>query len=127
MQSAPRSQNWIFFIYSTFYILIKTNNFRFVKFFHKCTDYEITSFAKYSKSRKRGEKGQSWRFQIVVSDENMRVVMNSLSLLLTMSHIKVSLFPDIFSFVVDKSWHFNKITPMEKMHNKGESGFFKKP
>jgi hypothetical protein len=38
----------------------------------------------------------------------MIFVVNSLSLLLTMSHTKVSLVPDIFSSAVDKSWHFNK-------------------
>jgi hypothetical protein len=48
--------------------------------------------------------------------ENMGVVMNSLSLLLSMSPTKFSLIPDTFSFVVDKSWSFTKITPMEKMH-----------
>jgi hypothetical protein len=54
----------------------------------------------------------------------MRVVMNSLSLLLSMSHTKVSLVPDIFSSAVDRSWHFNKITPVEKMHKWGENGLF---
>jgi hypothetical protein len=53
--------------------------------------------------------------------------MNSLSIFLTISHIKISLVPDIFSSTIDKSWHFNKITSVEKMHKKGESGFFKKP
>jgi hypothetical protein len=42
--------------------------------------------------------------------------MNSLSLLLSMYLTKVSLVLDIFSFVVDKSCPFNKITPVEKMH-----------
>jgi hypothetical protein len=59
--------------------------------------------------------------------ENMRVDMNSLSLFLSISHTKFSLFPDIFSSAVDRSWCFNKITPMEKMHKRGENGFFKKP
>jgi hypothetical protein len=53
--------------------------------------------------------------------------MNSLSILLSMYHIKFSLVPDIFSSAVDRSWHFNKIAPVEKMHKKGESGFFRKP
>jgi hypothetical protein len=44
-----------------------------------------------------------------------------------MSHIKSSLVHDIFSFAVDRSWHFNKIAPVEKMPKKGESGFFRKP
>jgi hypothetical protein len=59
--------------------------------------------------------------------ENMRIFMNSLSLLLSMSHTKVSLVPEIFLFAVDKIWHFNKITPMEKIHKWGENGFFRKP
>jgi hypothetical protein len=37
-----------------------------------------------------------------------------------MSHTKFSLVPDIFSSAVDRSWHFNKITPVEKMHKWGE-------
>jgi hypothetical protein len=53
--------------------------------------------------------------------------MNSLSLLLSMSHTKFSLVPDIFSSAVDRSWPFNKITPVEKMHKWGENGFFRKP
>jgi hypothetical protein len=57
--------------------------------------------------------------------ENIRIVMNSLSLFLSMVHIKFSLVPDIFSSAVDIR-HFNKIIPVEKMHKKGESGFFKK-
>jgi hypothetical protein len=44
-----------------------------------------------------------------------------------MSYVKVSLVPDIVLSAVDRSWHFNKITPMEKMHKNGESGFFGKP
>jgi hypothetical protein len=38
----------------------------------------------------------------------MRVVLNSLFLFLFMSNTKVSLVPDIFSFAVDRSWHFSK-------------------
>jgi hypothetical protein len=53
--------------------------------------------------------------------------MNTLPILLTMSLVKVSIVPDIFCFVVDISWHFNKIALVEKMHKKGESGFFRKP
>jgi hypothetical protein len=53
--------------------------------------------------------------------------MNSLSLFLSMSHTKVSLVHDIFSSAVDRSWHFNKIAPVEKMHKWGENGFFRKP
>jgi hypothetical protein len=59
--------------------------------------------------------------------ENVRVFVNSLSLLLSMSHKKVFLFSYMFSCTVNKSWHFNKITLVEKMHKWGESGFFKKP
>jgi hypothetical protein len=50
--------------------------------------------------------------------------MNFLSSLLSMSHTKLNLFPDIFSSAVDKSWSFNKIIPVEKMHKWGENGFF---
>jgi hypothetical protein len=53
----------------------------------------------------------------------MRVVMNSLSLFLSMYHTKKYLVTNIFSSVVDKSWHFNKITPVEKMHKWGENVF----
>jgi hypothetical protein len=41
-----------------------------------------------------------------------------------MDHTKFSLVPGIFLFVFDRSCHFNKITPVEKMHEKGESVFF---
>ena len=51
--------------------------------------------------------------------ENMRVVMNSLSLLLYMYHTKFSLVPDMFSSTVDINWSFNKITPMENVYKKG--------
>jgi hypothetical protein len=44
--------------------------------------------------------------------------MNTLMLLLSMSHTKVCLFLDIFSSIVDKIWHFNKIAPVEN----GEKG-----
>jgi hypothetical protein len=57
----------------------------------------------------------------------MRVDMNSLSLFLSMAHVKKFLVSDIFYSAVDRSWHFNKMTPMEKMHKKGESGFFRMP
>jgi hypothetical protein len=59
--------------------------------------------------------------------ENMRVDMNYMSILLTMYHIQVSLVPDTFSSIVDKSWCFCKIELVEKMHKKGESCFFRKP
>jgi hypothetical protein len=58
---------------------------------------------------------------------NLRVFMISLSLLLSITHTKVSLVPDIFSSAVDRSWHFNQITQVEKIHKWGESGFFMKP
>ena len=49
--------------------------------------------------------------------------MNLYSSLLSTPNTKVSLVPDIFSSAVDRSWHFNKITVVEKMHKWGESGF----
>jgi hypothetical protein len=45
--------------------------------------------------------------------------MNSMLLLLSMSHIKVCLVLDIFSSVVDRSPHFKKIALVEKMHRNG--------
>jgi hypothetical protein len=57
----------------------------------------------------------------------MIVVMYSLLLLLSIFCTNVSLVRDIFSFVVDRIWNFNKITPVEKMHKWGENGFFRNP
>jgi hypothetical protein len=49
-------------------------NFGLVKFFQKCIDCEIASFAKNSKSGKMGEKGQSCKFHIVaVFDWSIRL------------------------------------------------------
>jgi hypothetical protein len=49
--------------------------------------------------------------------ENMRVFMNSLSLFLSMSHTIFSVFPDIFSSTIDRSWSFNKIHEWRKCTN----------
>jgi hypothetical protein len=46
-------------------VLIKLDNVSLVKFFQKCTNWEITSLSKNSKSGKRGEKGQSCHFHFV--------------------------------------------------------------
>jgi hypothetical protein len=48
------------FVYSS-----RPDNFGLVKFFQKCTVWEIASLAKNSKSGKMSEKGQSCHFQIV--------------------------------------------------------------
>jgi hypothetical protein len=32
-----------------------------------------------------------------------------------------------FSFVVDRSWPFSKIAPVDKVYKWGENGFFRKP
>jgi hypothetical protein len=53
--------------------------------------------------------------------------MNTLSLLLSIHDTYISLFLDVFSSAVDRNWHFNKITPMEKMNKWGGSGFSRKP
>jgi len=121
-----------FFIYLTFYTFIKKNKFGWVKSFQKCTDWEITSFAKISKSGKRGENekmviSRFLQFLTGVSDFKYGSFYEFLIILLSMPHIKLSLFADIFSSVVDWSWHFNKISLVEKMHKWGKSGFFKKP
>jgi hypothetical protein len=65
-EKGPQMEKLEKFIYSTFCILIKPNKFGLVKFFQKCTVWEIASLAKNSKSGKRGEKGQSCHFHIVV-------------------------------------------------------------
>jgi hypothetical protein len=57
----------------------------------------------------------------------MKVFMNSLSVISSMSHNFFYLIHDIFSSAVDRSWPFSKITPVEKMHKLGENGFFRKP
>jgi hypothetical protein len=49
--------------------------------------------------------------------------MNSLLLLLSMSPTNLSLYPDIFSSIVDKSLIFNKIAPIENAQKVGENGF----
>jgi hypothetical protein len=53
--------------------------------------------------------------------------MDSMLFLLFMSNIKISLIPYIVSYAIDRSCHFNKIAPVEKMHKNDESGFFRKP
>ena len=59
--------------------------------------------------------------------KNMRVDINSFSILLTMYNVKVSLVLVIFSSIVDRSWHLNKIAPVEKMQKNDENGYFWKP
>jgi hypothetical protein len=53
----------------TIYVVIKTNKFVLVKYFHKCRDWDIASLAKISKFGKGGGRGQSCHFQIVVDFE----------------------------------------------------------
>jgi hypothetical protein len=53
------------FIYLAFYILINIGKFYLLKFFHKCTLWEIASFAKISKSKKI-EKKDTCKFYIVI-------------------------------------------------------------
>jgi hypothetical protein len=43
----------------------------------------------------------------------MRVFMDSMLLLLSMSHAKFYPVPGIFSSAVDENWHFNKIAQVE--------------
>jgi hypothetical protein len=44
-----------------------------------------------------------------------------------MSHTKFSLYIDIFSFAVDRSWHFKKVALVENEQKMGENDFFKNP
>jgi hypothetical protein len=55
-EKGPQMEKWKKFIYSTFCILIKPKNFGLVKFFQKCTVWEIASLAKNSSLEKGVKK-----------------------------------------------------------------------
>jgi hypothetical protein len=102
------------FTSSKFCIVINIDKFILLKFFQKCTVWEITSLAKkFGKGVKMTKLSFPYCCIFLLEHHigNMRVVINSLSSLLFMSHAKFSLVPNIFTSTSDGIWFLGLIAP----------------